>query len=326
MENPIQNNLKLGIFVSLGLIILIFSLYMIGKNKSLFGANFELRSRFANVNGLRKGNNVLYSGIQAGTVKDITLINDTIIEVTFSIDDKLRNFINKEAIVSISNEGLMGNKIVQIQPHGSGNKAAMRDLLPSIQGPNMNEMLQVLARTNQNVEGISTALKVTVQDIHKSALLALLKDQKTAQNLMMSIIHIERAAANVEDLSSSLKAGVKNERGTVGMLLSDTLLANTLRQAALEIRSIASRADATVLQLERTAKMLDSGARSENGLVYLMLRDTVLLKKLQATMDNVQNGTAGFNQNMEALKSNILFRGYFKKLEKEKAKSKPTIK
>ncbi|MBA4057755.1 MAG: MCE family protein, partial [Marivirga sp.] len=28
-------------------------------------------------------------------------------------------------------------------------------------------------------------------------------------------------------------------------------------------------------------------------------------------------GTARFNQNMEALKSNFLFRGYFKKLEKE---------
>ncbi len=326
MANPIQNNLKLGIFVSMGLIILIFSLYMIGKNKSLFGANFELRSRFANANGLRKGNNVLYAGIQVGTVKDIALINDTIIEVTFLIDDKLRNFINKKAIVSISNEGLMGNKIVQIQPHGTGKKADMGDLLPSRQGPNMDEMLQVLSRTNQNIEGISSALKVTVQDIHKSALLALLKDKKTAQNLMMSIVHIERAAANVEDLSLSLKTGVKNKQGTVGMLLTDTLLANTFRQAALEIRSTTSRADATVLQLERTAKMLDSGARSGNGLVYLMLRDTVLLKKLQATMDNVQKGTAGFNQNMEALKSNILFRGYFKKLEKEKAKSKPTIK
>jgi hypothetical protein len=86
----------------------------------IYGANFELRSRFSNTNGLRKGNNVLYAGIQVGTVKDILLVNDTTIEVLLLIDDKWIGFINNSAIVSVSNEGLMGNKIIQIQPHGAG--------------------------------------------------------------------------------------------------------------------------------------------------------------------------------------------------------------
>jgi phospholipid/cholesterol/gamma-HCH transport system substrate-binding protein len=32
-------------------------------------------------------------------------------------------------------------------------------------------------------------------------------------------------------------------------------------------------------------------------------------------------GTDGFNQNMEALKNSFLFRGYFKRQEKQKAKN-----
>lgn len=35
-------------------------------------------------------------------------------------------------------------------------------------------------------------------------------------------------------------------------------------------------------------------------------------------MEHIEKGTEGFNENMEALKHNFLFRGYFKKLEKKK--------
>jgi phospholipid/cholesterol/gamma-HCH transport system substrate-binding protein len=322
MANPLQNNLKLGIFVSIGLMILIFSLYLIGRNKSLFGANFELRSRFSNTNGLRKGNNVLYAGIQVGTVKDILLVNDTTIEVLLLIDDKWIGFINNSAIVSVSNEGLMGNKIIQIQPHGAGKPVKIGDVLQSRQGANIDEMLEGLSRTNQNVEDISAALKLTVLDINQSALLAMLKDRKTADLLMKSMERINLATANVEQLSQNLVDGAKNKQGTIGMLLADTLLASTIKNAALDIRSASARTDLTVRKLEQMAKTIDSGARSDKGLLYLMLRDTILTKKLQATVDNVQSGTAGFNQNMEALKHNFLFKGYFKKLEKEKMKQK----
>jgi phospholipid/cholesterol/gamma-HCH transport system substrate-binding protein len=39
------------------------------------------------------------------------------------------------------------------------------------------------------------------------------------------------------------------------------------------------------------------------------------------TLKNVEQGTARFNENMEAMKHNFLFRGYFRKQEKEKKKN-----
>jgi phospholipid/cholesterol/gamma-HCH transport system substrate-binding protein len=60
------NNIKLGIFVLAGLLILIVTLYLIGRNQSLFGDDIRIRARFRNVGGLTKGNNVRFSGIQAG--------------------------------------------------------------------------------------------------------------------------------------------------------------------------------------------------------------------------------------------------------------------
>src|SRR5574339_214522 len=111
MAKQMVNNIKLGVFVMAGLLFLILLLYMIGKNKNLFGSNFILKARFENVQGLQTGNNVRYAGIESGTVKKITILNDTVVEVVMVIDDKMKSIIRKNAIVSIGTDGFVGNKV-----------------------------------------------------------------------------------------------------------------------------------------------------------------------------------------------------------------------
>ena len=88
MKNKPIDNIKLGLFVFAGLLFLIFSLYMIGRNRSLFGATFSLSARFNNINGLVPGNNVRYSGIDVGTVDKIELINDSSVLVIMLIEKR----------------------------------------------------------------------------------------------------------------------------------------------------------------------------------------------------------------------------------------------
>ena len=56
------------------------------------------------------------------------------------------------------------------------------------------------------------------------------------------------------------------------------------------------------------------------GTVNLLVKDTLLANQLQRTMDNIEQGTERFNENMEALKHNFLTRRYFKRQEKERKK------
>ncbi|HSN10460.1 MAG TPA: MlaD family protein, partial [Hanamia sp.] len=109
MAKKVVSNVKLGVFVLAGLLFLVILLYMIGKNRNLFGSNYVLKARFENIQGLVTGNNVRFSGIQAGTVKRINIINDTLIEVTMVIDKKMSKIIHNNAVASISTEGLVGN-------------------------------------------------------------------------------------------------------------------------------------------------------------------------------------------------------------------------
>jgi phospholipid/cholesterol/gamma-HCH transport system substrate-binding protein len=53
------------------------------------------------------------------------------------------------------------------------------------------------------------------------------------------------------------------------------------------------------------------------GLAGAILMDTAIARNLESTMKNIQRGTRGFEENMEALQDNFLLRGYFRRQERQ---------
>jgi phospholipid/cholesterol/gamma-HCH transport system substrate-binding protein len=325
-----ENNIKLGAFVLAGLLVLIFSFYMIGKNHNLFGSGYELKARFANLNGLTEGSNVLFSGLQAGTVKSIAIINDTTIEVTMMIDNNIKNYIHKNAIAAVGTEGLMGNKIVNITPaKGASPNVATGDLLASKEIVNMDEMLQTLSKTNKNIANITESLKVAALRIKSSAILDVLNDKQLGNGLKSSLKNISKAASNANEMIHGLNEIVKHikqGKGGAGVLLSDTAFAGNLKDAMAKIRSASENANQMTIQLNTMVKEIKQDITSGKGPVNTVMRDSIMAKNLSLTMENLRKGTDGFNQNMEALKHNFLLRGYFKNLEKQKKKEQEAAK
>jgi phospholipid/cholesterol/gamma-HCH transport system substrate-binding protein len=327
MAKQAVNNIKLGIFVIAGLVILIATLYLIGRNQSLFGNNIAVRARFTNVGGLTKGNNVRFSGIQAGNVRDVRLIDDTTIEVTMLIDEKFQPFIHKNAMVVIGNEGLMGNKVINI----STNKIPAapiqdNDLLPTKKEKGTDAMLETLSNTNDNVAVISEDLKQTIRKLNNSAALwNLLNDSSIAYNLAVSLQQIRQAAVRVNEVAAGMNnivADVQGGKGTVGTLLSDTGVAANLKNAVAHINEASSEADALIGRLDSLVQDVHDGLNDGNGTIYTLLKDTAAKTKLTNSLDNIEKGTAAFSEDMEALKHNFLTRRYFKKQEKAQNKEK----
>ena len=85
MNKESINIWKLGMFVIIGIILFIITIYFIGINRNLFGSNFSLKSEFKNVSGLKEGSNVRLSGINIGTVSKIEFISDSLVLVKLLI-------------------------------------------------------------------------------------------------------------------------------------------------------------------------------------------------------------------------------------------------
>jgi len=312
-ESP-GRNMRLGLMVLAGLVLLVSTLYVIGKNENLFGSHFALRARFRNINGLMKGNNIRFAGIQAGTVRDIWVLNDTSIEVVMLIDKGLQPYIHKNALAAIGTEGLIGNKIVNLIPVVErAPQAEDGDLLPVQKAVSTDDMLATLDRTNRNIAEITDGLKVTVAKVNGSvALWSLLNDRRIAGDVRATLARIRDASAEADQMMVGLRGlteDVRAGRGSVGRLLVDTGFAVELSTAVEKIRQAGERLGAAGQQAEGLA----ASAKA-------VVQDSMLQSRLQASMENIRKGTAAFNEDMEALKHNFLLRGYFRKQEKAEKK------
>lgn len=323
MENQNTEPVKLGAFVLAGLLLLIVTLYVIGKNKGLFSNSFELKTHFRAVNGLLTGNNVRFAGIDVGAVKSVVFLNDTVIEVTMNVETKMRNIIRRNALASLGTDGLIGNGVVNIQPaRGETTLVKAGDLIPSKEEISTDAMLQTLHTTNENVAAISEELLITVRRIRNSTQLAqLLDDGSISADLKASLAHLhettEKAAALMTDASQTL-ALASTGHGPVATLLTDTSMAYEMTQVVQKIKIVEESADHLANTLDQMAVSVGNDLNEGQGTVQALLKDTIMANQLRLTMNNVQAGTAAFNQNMEALKHNFLFRKYFKKMDRKK--------
>jgi phospholipid/cholesterol/gamma-HCH transport system substrate-binding protein len=333
MAHKTIDNVKLGIFVLAGLVMLIFALYMVGKDTNLFSKNYALKVRFDNVSGLMVGNNIRYAGIQVGTVKKITLLNDTIIEVTMLIDESMKQFIHKKDLASIGTDGLVGNKLINIIPGKEKTALAENgDLLQTKLTVSTEDMLEILNKTNKNVADISEGLKMTVNRLNNStAFWKILNEKTLPDNLKATLVNIRNASnkadnmiVKADNIVADLQAvvqDVKNGKGSLGGILKDTLILTNLNLAVEKIKLVGDNANNLSNELNTLTQGIQQDINHGKGGINYVLKDTSLVQKLNKSLEHIEEGTSNFNQNMEALKHNFFFKGYFKKLEKEKKKA-----
>lgn len=323
MKTQTTDSVKLGMFVLTGIVVLILTLYMIGKNRGMFTDSFELKTHFRAVNGLISGNNVRYAGIEIGAVESVVFLNDTTIEVNMNIQTKMRNIIRRNATASLGTDGLIGNRVVNIFPGlGEAPLAKVGDVLPSQEEVSTDAMLRTLAHTNDNIAVIAEDLRLTIHHVNTSAQLTrLLDDLSLSNNLKASLQHLhettEQTSTLMSDLTQTFAKATKNE-GTLATLFTDTTMARQFKQTLQNIQTVEGNAGRLVQNLNQTISSIDKDLNQNKGTLGLLLKDTTLSNSLRHTLNNVEESTDALKLNMEALKHNFLFRGYFKKMEKQK--------
>ncbi|MGZ3883480.1 MAG: MlaD family protein [Bacteroidia bacterium] len=230
MEQTSKFKIRLGIFVAIGLTLLMVGIFYIGRQKHLFNPVFSVSTAFKNIGGLEVGSNVRFSGIKVGTVDNIRIVNDTTVHVHMIVDKDVQKFIKADSYVNINSDGLIGDKIINIG-QGTGESVKDGQFLPSAEPVETDAILASLSVTGENAKVVSGQL---AEILYK----------------------------------------VNHGHGTVAKLIDDTVIAQNINQMIV----------------------------------------------------NLKRGTRGLEENMEAAKHNILFRGYFRKKEAAEKEKKEQIK
>ena len=321
MEKTASQKIRLGLFVIFGLLIFILAVYFIGDKQKMFGKTNHLTSIFNNVNGLLLGNNVRYSGINVGTVRGIEMVNDTTIKVDMIIDKTIFSYIKKDAVASISSDGLVGNMIINILP-GKGNIPAVEpgDEIKSKSRIRTDDMLNTLGVTNKNAARFtSDLLKITKEITEgKGTVGLLIKDSIIAGDLKETMHYLKMTGKGTSESIMKINkiiGSLDNKNNVIGVL-KDTAVANTMKTIIRNLEKSSTEIDKVVTNLNRTVVNVKEG----KGALNYLSNDPKLVKQIDSTMFNINEASFRLNENLEALKHNFFFRGYFKKQEKAKLK------
>ncbi|MBK9736688.1 MAG: MCE family protein [Saprospiraceae bacterium] len=330
MEKSIYQKLKLGIFVISGIVLFLAMIWFIGEKKSMFGNNVEIYAVFNNINGLKNGNNVRFSGINVGTVKDIRMVSDTMIVVKLNVDKDITNHIKTDAKVVITSDGLVGAMIVNILP-GDGGKVSLLvgDTLKSMSRLRTDEMLNTLSITNENAAVLTAELLKIAKEISegKGVIGALLRDSTITEDVTQTLHFLKKtsmesntAMKNVSNLITSLD----NKNTFVGMAKDTSMvkqikrIVENIEKSSRDLEMVIQNANATIQNANSTVLNMKDG----KGAINYLSNDRNLVRKIDFTatkldsvMQHINEASVKLNQNLEAMKHNFLLRGYFKKLE-----------
>lgn len=322
MEKSTNQKIQLGLFVILGLSIFVVTIYFIGNKQNMFGKTTQIHAVFSNVNGLQVGNSVRYSGISAGTVRDIKMLNDTMIRVTMVIDDKIIAHIKKDAIAAITSDGLVGNMIINIIP-GKRNDVPVQpgDEITTYSRIRTDDILETLNVTNENAAMLTADLLKITKEITqgKGTVGLLINDSLMAKDLKETMHYLKITGKGTSESVQNLNkliASLQDRNNVIGVL-NDTAVAGNIRNIVHSLDRSGAEMEKVIANLNTTITQIKEG----KGALNYLSNDPKLVQQIDSTMTNLNQASMQLNENLEALKHNFLLRGYFKKLEKEKEKA-----
>jgi phospholipid/cholesterol/gamma-HCH transport system substrate-binding protein len=209
---------KLGMFVIIGVALFVFTIYLIGKQKNLFGSTFHLNSQFKTVSGLKVGNNVRFSGINIGNVSGIELITDTSVRVELVIRKKYQEFIKTDARASIGSDGLMGDKVLTITPGTStgtitGSQVKDNDVIASKNAIEMEDVMTSVKTSVDNAGIITAQLAEFTYKMNNGngALSKLISDQDLANSLKSTLTNLQTSSNEFAQFTTKINNGKLSE-------------------------------------------------------------------------------------------------------------------
>lgn len=199
---------KLGIFVSIGIVILFVIIFFIGSNQKLFSSKFKVSAHFRNVSGLNVGGQVRFLGINVGTIENIEIINDSTVNVMAMIDNNVKKFIKKDSKASIASEGVIGDKILVIS-QGSSKSIEIKDgnSIQSVEPIEFDDILSSIKVTAANAEVVTDELAIMLVGVNngQGALGKLLNDEEVAMDMEKTIENLRKSSKGLNENMEAAK-------------------------------------------------------------------------------------------------------------------------
>ena len=318
MNQENKRSILVGLFVLIGIIILVLGIMTLGGQQKKFVKAIHVTAVFDDIGGLQPGNNIWFSGVKIGTVRKINFFGDSQVEVEMNVEEKVVEFIRKNSKATISSDGLIGNKIIVIYGGTTDYPSVEEgDRLEAVMPLDTDKMMETLQENNKNLVDITNDLKVLTGKIAagEGIVGAVMTDSTLGVNFRTILSNLERASTNSNNMLADLAdfSNKLNQEGTLANdLVTNTSIVPDLKATLEGLRLTVENAQVLSKEFSTITDKLNS---SDNSL-GLLLNDPDFAKSLKKTMENADSASYNLNKGMEALEYTWPFNKGFKRKAK----------
>jgi phospholipid/cholesterol/gamma-HCH transport system substrate-binding protein len=275
------SELKIGVLTIVAIVIVAITIFMLTGGKGFFWQRYSLKTRFANVAGLKPGSPVRVAGKEVGTVSAIDFAGEQI-DVTFEVNKEIRDRITGESRATLGSVSLLGEGAVDVTPSTAGTPVPEWGYVTAGRTP-----AQIADITEQASEGMATLNK-------------LVAGLNAGQGTVGKLLTDERLYVELREFSEAanqMARSVQQGRGTVGRLLNDPQTANSL--------------EASMKNVEDVTRRLSAG----EGSLGKLLKDDAFSQSLTAATGNMRTLTDRINRGEGTLGKLVTDDSVFRRLD-----------
>jgi phospholipid/cholesterol/gamma-HCH transport system substrate-binding protein len=307
------NELRVGIFVLMGIALLVVAVFYVTASENPLSAKYRLRTFLPEVAGLSVGAPVRLDGIDVGNVDDIQ-VNPAIggpqadkarnIIVTMRISTKYQNNIRSDSSASPETEGLLGNRFLNITRGFTGRVLNTGDELAGKPNPGIDELVAQGTALETHMNGLIDNMQGMVTDVRAGkGTIGQFVTNRSAYD------HFDSAVVKLDAMLTNIQAG----QGTFGQLYAtdtlhkklDTALdkANNMLEAVQQQKGTLGKLVYDTSFHDRAREFLDKGnglmddVRNGKGTLSKLLYDDSLFATYKQAGTNLSNAMAKLNSN-----------------------------
>ena len=276
--------IKVGIFVFIGIIALLYLTFKLAEEAFTPKDVYRVYAVFDNISGLTKGSKIEMAGIPIGKVGKIELTSEGKAKVELLIYKNYK--IQKDAKAVIRTYGVLGDKFVDIKPGVSTTYLTPGSMIAYTEGAVSVD--EILASIGPAVEGLKELLSTEEGKENLKILVANIKDASQSfksiaekiekgQGILGKLVTDEKLYKDLTETVESLKViakQIESGQGTLGKLVKDEELYRSLKN--------------TIANLENVSSKLGRG----EGTLGKLMTDDKLYKDLKAIASDLRKITA----------------------------------
>jgi phospholipid/cholesterol/gamma-HCH transport system substrate-binding protein len=276
MKNTLET--RLGIFVALAVLAAVLIMETLG-GPEWFRRGYHLNAEFNNVQDLKLGSQVKMAGVEIGKVEKIGL-DETNNKVRITMKLRRAVIVRTDSTATIKFTGLLGQNFVSVDfGTTTSPQAADGAMLATVEQPDLSAMMQKIDNVASGVENLTKSFTgVKIDD-----LLGPLTDFIKANSRPLTA-----TIANFQAVSAQIAEG----KGTVGKMINDDALFNSLYNTATNLQDVGSDIKATIAD----ARGLLDQAKTNNGTIGKLINDDKLYREAADAMSNLRQVLEKVNQ------------------------------